>query len=386
MQTSNAAFLCKITMSVMRDPVMEPDGFSYEREAIEKWIRKHGTSPMTRRPLRIEDLKPNRALKDAIEEEYQKKKGGEKKKVGEDGTTPPPIPIPAPVSTNMNIRAGWSDNDTFALSFEPNDLTIPIPSDIVVVVDTSGSMQSEASVKNESGKKESNGLSVLDIVKHAARTIVHTMNEHDRFSLVEFNSEASVVCEPMYMTGTNCKAASIAIGSLRAGGRTNLWGGLEAALKTLLIPTPTPKRIQTVMLLTDGVPNIVRHFYPLSLHIYIATHTHTHILIHQVPPRGHVHMLRKFAKKYFNSTTIPCRIFTFGFGYELDSEMLSELANAGNGSYNFIPTAAMVGTVFVNAISNIRTTIATNAKIELDVPVSRVLGHDTEKDVKLRQK
>jgi len=280
MQTSNAAFLCKITMSVMRDPVMEPDGFSYEREAIEKWIRKHGTSPMTRRPLRIEDLKPNRALKDAIEEEYQKKKGGEKKKVGEDGTTPPPIPIPAPVSTNMNIRAGWSDNDTFALSFEPNDLTIPIPSDIVVVVDTSGSMQSEASVKNESGKKESNGLSVLDIVKHAARTIVHTMNEHDRFSLVEFNSEASVVCEPMYMTGTNCKAASIAIGSLRAGGRTNLWGGLEAALKTLLIPTPTPKRIQTVMLLTDGVPNIVRHFYPLSLHIYITTHTHTHTHTH----------------------------------------------------------------------------------------------------------
>ena len=97
-------------------------------------------------------------------------------------------------------------------------------------------------------------------------------------------------------------------------------------------------------------------------------------------------MLKKFAKKNFDTRKIPCRIFTFGFGYELDSEMLSEISNAGSGAYNFIPTAAMVGTVFVNAISNIRTTFATNAKIKLDAPVLLILGHDSEKEAKLREK
>ena len=46
----------------------------------------------------------------------------------------------------------------------------------------------------------------------------------------------------------------------------------------------------------------------------------------------------------------------------------------------------MVGTVFVNAISNIRTTFATNAKIKLAAPVLRILGHDSEKEAKLREK
>uniref|UniRef100_A0A8C7YP06 WD repeat, SAM and U-box domain-containing protein 1 n=1 Tax=Oryzias sinensis TaxID=183150 RepID=A0A8C7YP06_9TELE len=43
------------------------DGFSYERESIESWIRgKHKTSPMTNLPLRTTLLTPNRSLKMAI--------------------------------------------------------------------------------------------------------------------------------------------------------------------------------------------------------------------------------------------------------------------------------------------------------------------------------
>ena len=169
--------MCKITMSLMKDPVMDPDGFSYEREAIEKWIKKNGTSPMTRRPLTLEELKPNRALKDAIEEEYVKKKKEkdgdkvEEEKVEEDAALPPALPKHE--SSSVKIRMGLKD-DSVTISFEPSDLSAPIPSDIVVVVDTSGSMQSDATVQNDKGKKESNGLTVLDIVKHAAKTIVRT--------------------------------------------------------------------------------------------------------------------------------------------------------------------------------------------------------------------
>ena len=54
------------------------------------------------------------------------------------------------------------------------------PLDICCVIDVSGSMSSEASIPADpaSGKPaESNGLSVLDVVKHALRTIVSTMQD-----------------------------------------------------------------------------------------------------------------------------------------------------------------------------------------------------------------
>jgi hypothetical protein len=62
------SYLCCITQEMMQDPVVDHEGHSYEREAIVAWIKKSGTSPMTRQPLVLADLIPNRALKDAIEE------------------------------------------------------------------------------------------------------------------------------------------------------------------------------------------------------------------------------------------------------------------------------------------------------------------------------
>eukprot|EP00041_Stephanoeca_diplocostata_P040364 m.1639258 g.1639258 ORF g.1639258 m.1639258 type:complete len:624 (+) comp34183_c0_seq1:239-2110(+) len=61
------AFTCSITMDIMSDPVMAPDGRSYERNAITRWLQTHGTSPVTREPMEVASLISNRALKDAIE-------------------------------------------------------------------------------------------------------------------------------------------------------------------------------------------------------------------------------------------------------------------------------------------------------------------------------
>lgn len=61
------SFFCPITTAIMRDPVVDREGNSYEREAIERWLQRKHTSPVTRRPLNTGDLIPNRALKDAIE-------------------------------------------------------------------------------------------------------------------------------------------------------------------------------------------------------------------------------------------------------------------------------------------------------------------------------
>ncbi|XP_071602386.1 WD repeat, SAM and U-box domain-containing protein 1 isoform X2 [Heliangelus exortis] len=60
-------FLCPITRELMKDPVIAADGYSYEREAMEHWIRtKRCSSPMTNLPLHSPMLTPNRTLKMAI--------------------------------------------------------------------------------------------------------------------------------------------------------------------------------------------------------------------------------------------------------------------------------------------------------------------------------
>ncbi len=35
------------------DAVTAADGFTYEREALVRWVREHGTSPQTRQPLDV---------------------------------------------------------------------------------------------------------------------------------------------------------------------------------------------------------------------------------------------------------------------------------------------------------------------------------------------
>merc|ERR1719362_1500460 len=64
--------------------------------------------------------------------------------------------------------------------------------------------------------------------------------------------------------------------------------------------------------------------------------------------------------------TLPCSISTFGFGCDVDSELLQDIAAAGCGSYAFIPDAGFVGTVFVNAMSNLLTTMARDVVLELE--------------------
>jgi serine/threonine protein kinase len=67
MDTSDDILRCPITMELFRDPVLAKDGHTYERQAIEQWIRTNGTSPITREPLSIEHLYPNRTVKELVD-------------------------------------------------------------------------------------------------------------------------------------------------------------------------------------------------------------------------------------------------------------------------------------------------------------------------------
>jgi len=50
----------------MKDPVTDTEGNTYDREAIERWLRVQSSSPITNGYLSLEMLRPNRELKKAI--------------------------------------------------------------------------------------------------------------------------------------------------------------------------------------------------------------------------------------------------------------------------------------------------------------------------------
>lgn len=62
-----APFLCPLTLEVMTDPVMDPEGNTFDRVAITKWLLRNQTSPISRTPMRVDQLIPNRSLKCLIE-------------------------------------------------------------------------------------------------------------------------------------------------------------------------------------------------------------------------------------------------------------------------------------------------------------------------------
>lgn len=59
--------LCPITQEAIKIPVIDPEGNTYEKDAIEEWLKNNSVSPLTRSPLLINDLVPNRAIIEIID-------------------------------------------------------------------------------------------------------------------------------------------------------------------------------------------------------------------------------------------------------------------------------------------------------------------------------
>jgi len=58
--------LCPIGRMLMRDPVLAPDGHTYERVEIEKWLKESDRSPKTLEPLALKTLVSNHSMKSLI--------------------------------------------------------------------------------------------------------------------------------------------------------------------------------------------------------------------------------------------------------------------------------------------------------------------------------
>lgn len=350
----NESFYCPITGGLMVDPVIDTDGNTWERDAIVTWIERRGLSPITRNALAVDDLVPNRALKDAIDAERGSLAATR-------ASTSVPLDInredPGIQFPELQLRIDgilYSDIDPDDTSGDALFLTNIIspslqertPTDIVVCIDISGSMCSSASAAGV----ESSGLSMLDIVKHAVRTIVEVLNPSDRLGVVAWSSAAKVITELTSMTPRGKQTTISKVQALDTEGTTNIWDGLKVGLDLLDGRTdaivgglPGRTRNASVFLLTDGVPNIE-------------------------PPRGYIPTMQRYKEQHGGK--YAGTVNTFGFGYSLLSYLLSAYASEGGGVYAFIPDSGFVGTVFVNALANCLTTVTENATLSVSCDAS----------------
>jgi len=215
---------------------------------------------------------------------------------------------------------------------------------------------------NDSTKTVSEGMSQLDIVKHAVKTIMHTLTDHDRVSLVTFDSRASIEFPLTTMTRDGLTRGVTAVEMLKPGGSTNIWAGLHQGLESLRTAPPVPAvggqvgsgvRKRSVLLLTDGQPT-------------------------DSPPKGEEESLRSYFETYPDFT---CQVNTFGFGYSLKSKLLADISRRGNGTFSFIPDAKIVGTCFVNATANACSNLSQNCNVHISLKGGANFAGDLEGDI-----
>lgn len=47
---------------LLGEPVIAADGYTYEKHALQEWLKQHDSSPVTGRPLRATGILPNFAI------------------------------------------------------------------------------------------------------------------------------------------------------------------------------------------------------------------------------------------------------------------------------------------------------------------------------------
>jgi Ca-activated chloride channel family protein len=159
-----------------------------------------------------------------------------------------------------------------------------VAKDVILVLDTSGSMEGEKMAQARS----------------AARYVVEHLNPDDRFAVVDFNTTVNRYA-PALLPASEAGAAAAHIDGLFAAGGTNISGALLEAAALV-----GPERPTTIIFLTDG----------------LATEgiTDTPLLLENV------------------AAALPdnARLFAFGVGDDVDTTLLDTLAQNHRGTTTYV--------------------------------------------------
>ncbi len=315
--------ICPITQEPMKHPVIASDGHSYEEYAIKQWFLTSNKSPLTGLTLNSTRLIPNHALRKIIEEN-----GQIKTQVNE--------PTISEISKIELKTYDVSDtNGQLIISSPENALSIPIA--IVAVIDISGSMGLQCTENDDSEVK----FTRLDIVKHSIKTIGYLLRDCDLLSIITFNENCKIVFPWSQMNKENIVKMNSVLDSIKECGSTNLITGLNAGMDQANT-IDSSKYFVNVCFLTDG--------------------EHT---VH-IPNMG---LFKSIESKYDSlKNNIVVNTIAYGYGSNLDSKLMYEVAQNCNGFYAYVPDGSMVGTIFINLISNLQNVYIDHFNIKSKFP------------------
>ena len=202
------------------------------------------------------------------------------------------------------------------------------PSNLVFLVDVSGSMQS---------------ANKLPLLKSALRMLVNQMRPQDRVAIVVYAGAAGLVLEPT--SGANKETILGALSRLEAGGSTAGGAGLRLAYDVA-----RKHRVEggnnRVILATDGDFNI--------------------------GPSSDAEMIRLIEQRRNEGTFLT--VLGFGTGNLQDAKM-EQIANHGNGNYAYIDTAHEAQKVLVQEFGGTLYTIAKDVKLQVEFNPARVQAY-----------
>ncbi|RKO87395.1 hypothetical protein BDK51DRAFT_26769 [Blyttiomyces helicus] len=228
-----------------------------------------------------------------------------------------PQEITTPIDVNFLVSIKAPDLPEDPLAADPDGGTSTSTSvDLVVVVDTSGSMAGNA----------------LATVKNTLLYILSTLDASDRLAIVEFNSSASQITPLWHVVPNNAERFEAAVARLAAGGGTSIPSGLRMAIDVLL-HRATSNPSAAVLLLSDGQDD---HEGAGSYDSLIAS-------ARDVGP-----------------------IHTFGIGRDHDSRVLSHLAGS-SGAFTYIENTNVLRDSFAGCLGAIRSTVFENIRLSISI-------------------
>jgi len=237
---------------------------------------------------------------------------------------------PCIITTDMT-PAFWSPNHRLlrvALKSSEIDWSKRIPSNIVFLLDVSGSMR---------------GPDRLGLIKKSMKMLVEQLDERDRVSIVTYASSDRIALPST--NGANKSKIVAALESLEAGGGTAGSKGIITAYE-LAKKHFIKEGNNRVVLCTDGDFNV------------------------GVTSSGDlVELIREQAK-----SNIFLSIFGFGMGNYKDSTLV-RLSNAGNGTYAYINSPLDARRHFVEQIGATLVTVAKDVKIQVEFNPAKVTSY-----------
>ena len=168
------------------------------------------------------------------------------------------------IMQKADIDAFMDDQNLMKLSICIPDSVVdntPPPMDIICVIDISYSMGGSAACQTD-GKTEYEdlGFSLIDLVKHAVKTVVKCMRSTDRISIILFDDRIQVPYNFTLLNDANRDEIIKFVDTINRRSSTNIYDALKKSIDLVMERTgesgqTRPANDAAVLFFTDGQPN-----------------------------------------------------------------------------------------------------------------------------------